>query len=563
MSSVELRVPDIGGGADVEVIEISVAVGDRIEVEDAVIVLETDKATMEIPATDAGVVMSMNLAVGDKVSEGDLILTLEADASAGGVHQPVASESVVEPPSKAVAVNEPQPSASKEDVSPHQTASSTSSSNMTVRVPDLGGAAKVSVIEVAVSEGDSVSEDDYLIVVETDKASMEIPSASAGTIAKLFAKVGDELKEGDPIAELTVVGGVISGAISENSPSDTAAAEKFAPVTQQKVEPAAPASSLTNSAAEKAANELNQSSGKVHAGPAARKIARELGVDLTLVKGSGPKQRIVKDDVQAFVKAQMQKAQRGGSNAVAGSGIPAIKLPDFSQFGAVERKPMSRIHKITAANMSANWLNIPHVTQFDEADITELEVFRKQQKNVAELRNIKLTPLPFILKACAYALAQYPQFNVSLDMDKEELIQKSYIHIGFAVDTPDGLVVPVIRNVDQKGIWQLAEECMALAKKAKDKKLLPADMQGGCFTISSLGSVGGTAFTPIVNAPEVAILGVSKAAMKPVYDGEGFVPRLILPLSLSYDHRAVNGADGARFTSLLSQLLGDIRHLVL
>jgi pyruvate dehydrogenase E2 component (dihydrolipoamide acetyltransferase) len=320
---------------------------------------------------------------------------------------------------------------------------------------------------------------------------------------------------------------------------------------------------LTTAVAEKAATELNQSSGKVHAGPAARKIARELGVDLTLVKGSGPKQRIVKDDVQAFVKAQMQKAQSGASNVVSGSGIPAIKLPDFSQFGAVERQPMSRIHKITAANMSANWLNIPHVTQFDEADITELEVFRKQQKKMAELRNVKLTPLPFILKACAYALAQYPQFNVSLDMDKEELIQKSYINIGFAVDTPDGLVVPVIRDVDQKGIWQLAEECMALAKKAKDKKLLPSDMQGGCFTISSLGSVGGTAFTPIVNAPEVAILGVSKAAMKPVYDGEGFVPRLMLPLSLSYDHRAVNGADGARFTSLLSELLGDIRNLVL
>lgn len=558
MSSVELRVPDIGGGADVEVIEISVAVGDRIEVEDAVIVLETDKATMEIPATDAGVVMSMNLAVGDKVSEGDLILTLEvdADASAGGDSQSGVSEPVVD----------------QRDEAPVVTDAPSSSSNITVRVPDLGGAAKVSVIEVAVSEGDSVSEDDYLIVVETDKASMEIPSPSAGTIAKLFAKVGDELKEGDPIAELTVVGGVgannggaNSDIAGEQTITETASIAKPAPVTQPQAEPTAPAetTSLTNSVAEKAANELNQSSGKVHAGPAARKIARELGVDLTLVKGSGPKQRIVKDDVQAFVKAQMQKAQRGGSNAVAGSGIPAIKLPDFSQFGAVERKPMSRIHKITASNMSANWLNIPHVTQFDEADITELEVFRKQQKNVAELRNIKLTPLPFILKACAYALAQYPQFNVSLDMDKEELIQKSYIHIGFAVDTPDGLVVPVIRNVDQKGIWQLAEECMALAKKAKDKKLLPADMQGGCFTISSLGSVGGTAFTPIVNAPEVAILGVSKAAMKPVYDGEGFVPRLILPLSLSYDHRAVNGADGARFTSLLSQLLGDIRHLVL
>lgn len=555
MSSVELRVPDIGGGADVEVIEISVAVGDRIEVEDAVIVLETDKATMEIPATDAGVVMNMNLAVGDKVSEGDLILTLDVEdaTSAGGDSQSGVSEPVVD----------------QKEEAPVVTDAPSSSSNMTVRVPDLGGAAKVSVIEVSVSEGDAVTEEDFLIVVETDKASMEIPSPSAGTIAKLFAKVGDELNEGDPIAELTGVGGVAESASVKEANSEphveASASEKSAPVSQQTLASTASANtpSLTTAVAEKAATELNQSSGKVHAGPAARKIARELGVDLTLVKGSGPKQRIVKDDVQAFVKAQMQKAQSGASNVVAGSGIPAIKLPDFSQFGAVERQPMSRIHKITAANMSANWLNIPHVTQFDEADITELEAFRKQQKKVAELRNVKLTPLPFILKACAYALAQYPQFNVSLDMDKEELIQKSYIHIGFAVDTPDGLVVPVIRDVDQKGIWQLAEECMALAKKAKDKKLLPSDMQGGCFTISSLGSVGGTAFTPIVNAPEVAILGVSKAAMKPVYDGEGFVPRLMLPLSLSYDHRAVNGADGARFTSLLSELLGDIRNLVL
>ncbi|GAA3924385.1 dihydrolipoyllysine-residue acetyltransferase [Litoribacillus peritrichatus] len=556
MSVVEIRVPDIGGGTDVEVIEISVAVGDRVEIEDSVIVLETDKATMEIPATDAGVVINMMVAVGDKVSEGDLILTLEAEA--GGV------AAVSEEPKDAKAdIEEPEDnkglvSTAEEEPLPV--------SITTVRVPDLGGATQVSVIEVPVSEGDSVSEDDYLIVVETDKASMEIPSPSAGMVSKLLTKVGDELKEGDPIAELSITIASVTPSVSPKPDARSLNTE----VVSEKSETAKRASLAQNQAgqldqsiAERAANELNQTSGKAHAGPAVRKIARELGVDLTQVKGSGPKQRIVKDDVQAFVKSQMQKVQSGASNVVSGSGIPAIKLPDFSQFGAVERQPMSRIHKITAANMSANWLNIPHVTQFDEADITELEAFRKQQKKVAELRNVKLTPLPFILKACAYALAQYPQFNVSLDMDKEELIQKSYIHIGFAVDTPDGLVVPVIRDVDQKGIWQLAEECMALAKKAKDKKLLPSDMQGGCFTISSLGSVGGTAFTPIVNAPEVAILGVSKAAMKPVYDGEGFVPRLMLPLSLSYDHRAVNGADGARFTSLLSELLGDIRNLVL
>jgi pyruvate dehydrogenase E2 component (dihydrolipoamide acetyltransferase) len=300
----------------------------------------------------------------------------------------------------------------------------------------------------------------------------------------------------------------------------------------------------------------------VHAGPAVRKLARELGADLTRVKGSGPKGRIVKDDVHAYVKSQLQQAQQG-SGVATGSGIPGVKLPDFSQFGEIEREGMSRMMAATATNMQRSWLNVPHVTQFDDADITEMEDFRKAQKAAGEKRGVKMTPLPFLLKACAAALAELPQFNVSLDMERKEVVRKKYIHIGIAVDTPHGLMVPVIRDVDQKGLWELAAESAELAQKARDKQLKPAEMQGACFTITSLGGIGGTAFTPIVNTPEVAILGVSKASMKPVWDGKEFLPRLMLPLSLSYDHRAVNGADAARFTNLLTQLLGDIRTLLL
>jgi pyruvate dehydrogenase E2 component (dihydrolipoamide acetyltransferase) len=315
-------------------------------------------------------------------------------------------------------------------------------------------------------------------------------------------------------------------------------------------------------------HELEANNNNVHAGPAVRRLARELGVDITRVKGSGPKARILKEDLNAYIKQQVTLAQGSslGSEAnVLGGVLPKVKLPDFSSFGAVESRAMEKIQRITAENMQTSWLTVPHVTQFDEADITEMEVFRKKQKKAGEFKGIKLTPMAILLKACGYALSQLPQFNVSIDMQAHKVYQKKYIHIGIAVDTPNGLVVPVIRDVDTKSLWTLAEECQSLAMKARDRKLKPADMQGGCFTISSLGGLGGTAFTPIVNTPEVAILGVSKSQLKPVYEleNDGFVPRLMLPLSLSYDHRAVNGADAARFTSLLSQSLGDLRNLLL
>jgi pyruvate dehydrogenase E2 component (dihydrolipoyllysine-residue acetyltransferase) len=441
-------------------------------------------------------------------------------------------------------------------------------SKIEVKVPDIGGSTDVEVIELCVAPGDTIAVDDPVIVLESDKATMEIPASDAGAVLEMKVAVGDKLSEGDLILLVEGVEGIEAAGevepksstqpetkpelvVESNAPKPTE--EKSVTTTDKDI---AVAKNIAVSSVEVSAD-----SDKVHAGPAVRKVAREFGVELSQVKGTGPKGRVLKEDVQLHVKTRLK--QGGGSSGVVGSGIPVIKLPDFSQFGPIERKPLSRIHKLTAESMHASWLNVPHVTQFDEADITEMESFRKAQKAVAEAKGTRLTPLPFILKACAYALNQYPQFNTSIDMSTHELIQKRYVNIGVAVDTPAGLVVPVIRDVDKKGLWELAEECIELAGKAKNKKLKPADMQGGCFTISSLGSVGGTAFTPIVNTPEVAILGLSKASIKPVWQGSEFVPRLMLPLSLSYDHRAVNGADAARFTTLLGTLLSDLRQLLL
>ena len=545
MSTSDIKVPDIGGSTDVEVIELCVAAGDTIAVDDVVIVLESDKATMEIPASEAGDVLEMKLAVGDKVSEGDVILLIES------------AEGATENKSGAVDATQTAENAESDvqDIEEYTAAKTTETTQPrvdVVSVPDTGSSDKVTVVEVSIKVGDEIAEEDTLIVLESDKATMEIPSPYAGTVQQLLIKEGDMVGTGDPIAEVSIKGGkIVSAPVdteSQNKPAvsqPAAAAPKEEPVKPQKidviVEPGI--------------------DHKVHAGPAVRKVAREFGVELAQVKGSGPKGRILKEDVQSFVKARLK--QGPVSAGAVGHGIPSVTLPDFSQFGPVERSPLSRIHKLTAENMHKSWLNVPHVTQFDEADITDMEAFRKAQKAVAESKGTKLTPLPFILKACAYAMNRYPQFNVSIDMDSHELIQKRYVNIGVAVDTPAGLVVPVIRDVDKKSLWQLAEECIELAGKAKDKKLKPAEMQGGCFTISSLGSVGGTAFTPIVNTPEVAILGLSKASIKPVWDGGEFKPRLMLPLSLSYDHRAVNGADAARFTTLLGVLLGDLRQLLL
>ena len=552
MSEQEIKVPDLGGADEVEIIEIIVSEGDSVEEEDPILTVESDKASVELPAPAAGKITKITVKVGDKVKEGDVIGMLAASGDAGG------SDDAADDKSEQTEEKSEAPSeARSEDAKPApKKKKSGGSRTEVVRVPSLDGFEDVPVIEINVAEGDTVGEEDPLVTVESDKATMEIPSPYAGKIGKILVKEGDKLSEGSDLLEMTIEDDGDDEGESEDS-GDSARADS------QEGKPEKPQGKQESEPQPQGSTYEPPSPGtKVHAGPAVRKLARELGADLTRVKGSGPKGRIVKDDVHAYVKSQLQQAQQG-SGVATGSGIPGVKLPDFSQFGEIEREGMSRMMAATATNMQRSWLNVPHVTQFDDADITEMEAFRKGQKAAGEKRGVKMTPLPFLLKACAAALAELPQFNVSLDMERKEVVRKKYIHIGIAVDTPHGLMVPVIRNVDQKGLWELAAESAELAQKARDKQLKPAEMQGACFTITSLGGIGGTAFTPIVNTPEVAILGVSKASMKPVWDGKEFQPRLMLPLSLSYDHRAVNGADAARFTNLLTQLLGDIRTLLL
>ncbi|MBY5936627.1 dihydrolipoyllysine-residue acetyltransferase [Marinobacter nauticus] len=552
MSEQEIKVPDLGGADEVEIIEIIVSEGDSVEEEDPILTVESDKASVELPAPAAGKITKITVKVGDKVKEGDVIGMLAASGDAGG------SDDAGDDKSEQAEEKSEAPSeARSEDAKPApKKKKSGGSRTEVVKVPSLDGFEDVPVIEINVAEGDTVSEEDPLVTVESDKATMEIPSPYAGKIGKILVKEGDKLSEGSDLLEMTIEDDGDdedqSADSGDSAQADSQESKPEKPQGKQESEPQPQGSTY----------EPPSPGTKVHAGPAVRKLARELGADLTRVKGSGPKGRIVKDDVHAYVKSQLQQAQQG-SGVATGSGIPGVKLPDFSQFGEIEREGMSRMMAATATNMQRSWLNVPHVTQFDDADITEMEDFRKAQKAAGEKRGVKMTPLPFLLKACAAALAELPQFNVSLDMERKEVVRKKYIHIGIAVDTPHGLMVPVIRDVDQKGLWELAAESAELAQKARDKQLKPAEMQGACFTITSLGGIGGTAFTPIVNTPEVAILGVSKASMKPVWDGKEFQPRLMLPLSLSYDHRAVNGADAARFTNLLTQLLGDIRTLLL
>lgn len=549
MSEQDIKVPDLGGADEVEVIEILVSKGDSVAEEDPILTVESDKATVELPSPAAGKITGISVKVGDKVREGDVVGTLAGSGDASGdedagQEEPAAEETSPENEDADEAAAKAKPAAK-----------SGGSRTETVKVPSLDGFENVPVIEINVSEGDSVEAEDPLVTVESDKATMEIPAPFAGKVGKILVGEGDTLSEGDNLVEMTVSDDgdeQPAEAEPESAPAKAEAPAKSAPAAESE-----PAESPVQTS-----SELPSAGAKVHAGPAVRKLARELGADLTRVKPSGPKGRILKEDVEGYIKHQLKKVQEGGA-ATGGAGIPVVPLPDFSKFGEIERESMSRLHVATANNMQRNWLNVPHVTQFEDADITDLESYRKGLKAEGERRGVKMTPLPFLLKACARALADLPQFNVALDLEKQELIRKRYIHIGIAVDTPAGLMVPVIRDVDQKGLWELAQEAAELAAKARDKKLKPAEMQGACFTITSLGGIGGTAFTPIVNAPEVAILGVSKAAMKPVWDGGAFQPRLMLPLSLSYDHRAVNGADAARFTSRLSELLGDIRHLLL
>jgi len=550
MSEQEIKVPDLGGADEVEIIEILVSVGDSVEAEDSILTVETDKASVDLPSPGAGKITKLSVKVGDKVKEGDVVAMMDAEGAAGGAED--------EPEAKAESGASSEDKSEPEKSKPEPKKKSGGSRKETVLVPPLDGMEEVPVIEVNISEGDTIEVDASLVTVESDKASMDIPSPYAGKVVKVLVAEGDKLSEGDKLLEMTVADDgdeeaeeqseASSGSSQDSKPEPKS---EGAPPKEPEVQP------------QSSTYEPPSPGARVHAGPAVRKLARELGADMTRIKGSGPKSRILKDDVNDYVKSQLQQTQQGGSGAGTGSGIPGVKLPDFSQFGDIEREPMSRMMAVTASNMQRSWLNVPHVTQFEDADISDMEAFRKSQKAAGEKKGVKMTPLPFILKACATALAELPQFNVSLDMERKEVVHKQYIHIGIAVDTPNGLMVPVIRDVDQKGLWELAAESAELAQKARDRKLKPAEMQGACFTITSLGGIGGTAFTPIVNSPEVAILGISRAAMKPVWDGSEFQPRLMLPLSLSYDHRAVNGADAARFTSLLSQLLGDIRTLLL
>ena len=562
MATSNMMIPDLGGAENVEVIEICVAVGDVVSEGDSIIVVETDKASMEIPASNAGTIKNIVLKEGDTCSQGDVMVEVEAADVLG--EAAVVSDAVLTPEVEAQAEIKVEVEAVDGGMSNVVVESVVETSERFALVPDLGGALDVEVIEVSVKVGDELAEGDSLVVLETDKASMEIPVAFAGSVLEIKVAEGDKVNVGDAIAVLTSKAETLVEPSEVVLPVAVEPEVLVVPVVQAKQAVAAdpaPAQAQAQAQASVVPDVVAVvANSAAHAGPAVRMLARELGVDLAQVASTGPRARVLKEDIQAFVK---QKLQQPAAPSMQGQGIAQPPEIDFSQFGTIDRVKMSKIKRITAQNMTRSWLNVPHVTQFDHADITELEVFRKGLKAEAEQRGTKVTPLPFMLKACAMALLEYPQFNVSLDNDGEHIVEKHYVNIGVAVDTPSGLMVPVIRDVDKKSIWQLSEEVIAMGAKAKGKKLLPADMQGGCFTISSLGSIGGTAFTPIVNTPEVAILGVSKAEMQPRWNGAEFEPRLMMPLSLSYDHRAVNGADAARFTQYLGKLLGDIRHLVM
>ena len=524
-----INVPDIGGAEGVEVIEISVAVGDIIAADQEILMLESDKASMDIPSPKGGVVKAILVKEGDKIAEGTPILDLEIEGEAAA--EPVAPVAELEP---AIAPAVSAPASSVQDIP----------------VPDIGGAEGVEVIEVYVAVGDTVNEGDSLIVLESDKASMEIPAPASGKITAFSIKVGDKASQGDVIGQMEVVGAAPAAPVVEAPKAEAPA--KSVPA---KAPGTAPSSS--------ASTEIVVSSSEVYAGPAVRKLARQLGVNLAEVKGTGTRGRVSFDDVHGFVKTVMQSRASGGGSITSGSGIPAVPEVDYAKFGEIELVKMSKIKQLTAEAMTRNWLNIPRVTQFDDADITDVEAFRKGMKAEAEKSGVKLTPMPFIIKAAAAALQMHPSFNVAMHNDGEHIIQKKFIHIAIAVDTPRGLMVPVIKDVDQKGIYQIAKELIELAGKARDGKLKPAEMQGGCFTISSLGPMGGTGFTPMVSTTEAGILGVSKASMQPVWDGAAFQPRMMLPLSLSYDHRAVNGSDAGKFLTYLSAVMGDVRRLLL
>lgn len=585
---INVQVPDVDA-EEVEVIEVCVKVGDTIELEDALITVETDKASMDIPSTHQGVVKELMVDVGDKVSQGTVIVVLETDSGASVVASEDASAVA---PTSTSTIPSNTAELSHQPQQPHQQAAAseaaaTSQPSPTsnelglieVRVPDIGTPDEVDIIEILVEPGDNINQEDGLITLETDKATMDVPCPAAGEVKELKVATGDKVKQGSLILILEVSH---SEEVKVVSPSTTIETK---PAPQSSVPPSIPepavatskntssSSPTTNAAASQPPVPFHpmargEAKNNLYTSPSVRRLAREFGVDLTKVKGSGRKQRILKEDVQAYVKYELSRPKATAATHVSGGGGLQVIAPpkvDFSKFGEVEHKPLTRIQKISGPNLHRNWVTVPHVTQFEEADITDVEDFRKQQNTINQKTQsgVKITPLVFIMKALAKTLEAFPVFNASLADDGEHLILKKYIHIGIAVDTPNGLVVPVVHDVDKKGIIELSSELMSISAKARDGKLKAADMQGGCMSISSLGGIGGTAFTPIVNVPEVAILGISKSEIKPKWDGETFQPRLILPLSLSYDHRVIDGALAARFAVHLSNILSDIRKLVL
>ncbi|WP_131794685.1 dihydrolipoyllysine-residue acetyltransferase [Fluoribacter gormanii] len=537
-NEIEVKIPDIGGATQVDVIEIMVRVGDQVEVDTPLITLESDKASMEIPSPVAGKITKLNIKVGDKVSEGDVILFATVDKKENIEKENVTQASKIEPVNAEIKETKVSQEKKSEQITE-------------VKIPDIGGASNVDVIEVMVQVGDQIETDTPLITLESDKASMEIPSPVSGKITKLNVNVGDKVSEGDLILLVATENGseTEEKITPETEQKPVIAPETLSPIESKKSEVAPPQPAFI---------EPVESSKLIAAGPAVRRIAREFGVNLAEVKGTGRKERITKEDVQAYVKRRLSEQPSQGS-----FGIPPNPVIDFSQFGDIETKPLNKIKRLTGVNVHRSWITIPHVTQFDAADITDVEAFRKSESEHAKEKGYKLTLLAFVCAVVSKALKTFPQFNASLDAAGTNLIYKKYCNIGIAVETPNGLVVPVIKNVDKLTVAEIATEMTRLSTKARDKGLMPTDMSGGCFTISSLGGIGGTSFTPIVNSPEVAILGLSRSEIKPVYENGTFQPRLMLPLSLSYDHRVIDGAEAARFTRFICDCLSDIRRILL
>jgi len=537
--AIDVLVPDLGDFKDVEVIDVLVKPGDTVEVDTPLITLETEKATMDVPSTSAGTVKSVAVKKGDRVSTGSLVLTLEPSGE---------QRTTTEQEADTGAAAAPTPPAAQ----PAARDSEQAGGEETITVPDLGDFKDVEVIDVLVKPGDTIEVDTPLITLETEKATMDVPATAAGVVKSVAVKKGDRVSQGDPILTLEARGKAAAPAQPAATPSAPPAAAERAPT------PAAPTPAAPERPPATTQVDVSVSFSTVHASPSVRKFARELGADLRRIKGTGYKGRITADDVKAWVKQTLTSA------AASGAGLPKIPEVDFSKFGQIEVKPLGRIQKISGPRLHASWLNIPHVWQMDEADITELEETRNRLKRQAAERGIKLTPLAFIMRACVKALQEFPVVNSSLDPAGQNLIMKKYIHLGFAADTPQGLVVPVIRDADKKDVYELAQELATLSEKARAGKLSAAEMQGASFTISSLGGIGGTSFTPIINAPEVAILGVARASMRPVWreKDNAFVPRLILPFTFAYDHRVIDGALGARFTTFLAQQLANVSGLL-